>query len=148
LFLQPGAVLSADPITRTEDQDSVDALPEFKAPLDREVLDGLSRLQQPGAPSILRRIVDLYLESSRELKNRLRDAVESANAASLREVAHTLKSSSANVGALGLADLCRRLEVMGREADLSDVSTVHARFEAEYERVVTALELEVQSSAA
>jgi CheY-like chemotaxis protein len=149
LFLQPvAAVQSGRSETPTEEHDDTDTLPEFESPLDGKVLDGLSRLQQPGAPNIIEKVIHLYLESSRELKSRLSDAVASTNAALVRESAHALKSSSANVGALGLADLCRRLEVMGTEEDLCDVLVVHELFEKEYERVVTALELEMQSSAA
>jgi HPt (histidine-containing phosphotransfer) domain-containing protein len=61
----------------------------------------------------------------------------------LREVAHALKSSSANVGAHGLADLCKRLEAMGRDNNLADSPTIHERFEREYARVIAALKLEV-----
>jgi HPt (histidine-containing phosphotransfer) domain-containing protein len=61
----------------------------------------------------------------------------------LREVAHALKSSSANVGAIGLADLCKRLETMGRDDNLADAPTIHERFEREYARVIAALKLEV-----
>ena len=68
--------------------------------------------------------------------------MDTANATLMRESAHALKSSSANVGANVLADLCRRLEIMGRENDLSEALTIHELFEREYERVVAALRLE------
>jgi HPt (histidine-containing phosphotransfer) domain-containing protein len=104
----------------------------------------LSRLQKPGAPSILQRVIDIYLESSQELRSRLQVAIDTANAVLLREAAHALRSSSANVGANGLADLCKRLEAMGRNDNLADTPTIHERFEREYARVVAALKLEVE----
>lgn len=113
-----------------------------ESPIDTAVLEDLARLQQPGAPSILGRVIDIYLDSAEGLKSRLRAAIDTANAALLREVAHALKSSSANVGAKGLADLCRRLEIMGREDKLSDAPTIHERFEREYARVRAALKIE------
>jgi signal transduction histidine kinase/CheY-like chemotaxis protein len=149
LFLRPAAIApSADAPAQADVGDSAGESPKSESPVDSNVLDGLSSLQKPGAPNIVKKVIDLYLESSRVLKDRLRDAVESANAALLREVAHALKSSSANVGAIGLADLCKHLEMMGREDNLSDAPIVHGRFEKEYERVVAALELEVESSMA
>jgi signal transduction histidine kinase/CheY-like chemotaxis protein len=149
MFLQPAATVQpADPEAQAGEQDSVGALPESASPVDSNVLDGLSRLQKPGAPNIVKKVIDLYLESSRELKDRLHDAVNNANAALVRESAHALKSSSVNVGANGLADLCKHLEMMGREDNLSDAPTIHEQFEREYARVVAALELEVESSMA
>ena len=146
LYLPP--VAAVQPAAQTEAHAETATIAKLEAPLDSKVLDGLSRLQQPGAPSIMRRVIDLYLESSRLLHDRLRNAVANADAVSLRESAHALKSSSANVGALNLAELCRRLEVMGRENDLADVVVIHERFEKEFERVVAALERQAESSAA
>jgi signal transduction histidine kinase/CheY-like chemotaxis protein len=149
LYLQPAAAIeSAEPATQTEAHVETGTISKLEPALDSKVLDGLSRLQQPGAPSILRRVIDLYLESSRQLQGRLREAVASADVTLLRESAHALKSSSANVGALSLAELCRRLEMMGRENDLSEVSAIHERFEKEFVRVVAALELQAESSVA
>jgi CheY-like chemotaxis protein len=149
LYLQPAAAIeSAEPATQTEAHVETGTISKLEPALDSKVLDGLSRLQQPGAPSIMRRVIDLYLESSRQLQGRLREAVASADVTLLRESAHALKSSSANVGALSLAELCRRLEMMGRENDLSEVSAIHERFEKEFVRVVAALELQAESSVA
>ena len=149
LYLQPAAAIeSAEPATQTEAHVETGTISKLEPALDSKVLDGLSRLQQPGAPSILRRVIDLYLESSRQLQGRLREAVASADVTLLRESAHALKSSSANVGALSLAELCRHLEMMGREKNLSEVSAIHERFEKEFVRVAAALELQAESSVA
>jgi signal transduction histidine kinase/CheY-like chemotaxis protein len=149
LFLQPdAAVQSADPEAQTGQQDPIGTLSESESPVDSSVFDELSKLQKPGAPNIVEKVIYLYLENSRELKDKLHDAVNNANAALVRESAHALKSSSANVGANGLADLCKHLEIMGRQDNLSDAPTIHERFEREYARVVAALKLEVASSTA
>jgi signal transduction histidine kinase/DNA-binding response OmpR family regulator len=144
LFLQSGETAqSADLESKTEKDGAIGMPSEDESPIDSDVLDVLSRLQKPGAPSILQRVIDIYLESSQELRSRLQVAIDTANAVLLREVAHALKSSSANVGAHGLADLCKRLEAMGRDNNLADSPTIHERFEREYARVIAALKLEV-----
>ena len=149
LHLQPAIpAQQTDLSDRTEEVGPTNTGPEIVSPIDSSVLDGLSRLQQPGAPSLLARVINAYLESSQVLKTRLGDAIHSANAALLRESAHALKSSSANVGATGLADLCRRLEEMAREDNLSQAPTMNERLEREYERVVAALKMEAGTVAA
>jgi signal transduction histidine kinase/CheY-like chemotaxis protein len=133
---------------QTAEHGSIDALREPESPIDSSVLAVLSRLQQPGAPDIVQKVVKIYLESSRGLKDKLAVAIDTANAALVRENAHALKSSSANVGATGLAHLCKRLELMGRENDLSDAPLIRKRLEQEYERVAAALRLETSSATA
>ena len=64
------------------------------------------------------------------------------------QTAHALKSSSNNVGATGLADLCKHLETMARENRLSDTATIRHRLEREFERVVAAPRIQAGSAAA
>ena len=46
--------------------------------------------------------------------------------------AHTLKSSSANVGATGFSETCRRLESLGRVGKLNDAAGTLAEAEAQF----------------
>ena len=78
----------------------------------------------------------------------LRSAVESTDADSVRTCAHALKSSSANVGALNLAELCKQLEGKGREKNLSGAGMLQRRIQHEYERAAAALQLRIEATAA
>jgi histidine phosphotransfer protein HptB len=79
--------------------------------LDTETLARLEELDPTGVPPVLQRVLQTY---DRALDRALRE-LESARAADDRlavgRVAHTVRSSSASVGALGLSALCRQLEV-------------------------------------
>ncbi len=57
----------------------------------------------------------------------------------MREAAHSLKSSSANLGAARLAMLCRDLEAMGRNADIEEGSVKFKELQSEFELVCKAL---------
>ena len=148
LYLQPSnGIRQPDLSTPAEERTTTITLSETEPPIDSSVLEGISRYQKLGAPSIVDKIVTVYLETSRDATDKLRDAVKRTNATLLRECAHALKSSSANVGAMGLADLCKRLEVLAREGDLTTASKIHECLEREYERVVTALKRERAATA-
>ncbi len=116
--------------------------------LDPNALDTIRQLQQPGAPCLLGKIIGLYLESSQELREKLRGAIDKSDSNALAEAAHALKSSSANVGAMVLADLSKQLETLGRQDDLNDAPSLLDRFDAEYHRVVDALHRETQGTVA
>jgi HPt (histidine-containing phosphotransfer) domain-containing protein len=61
----------------------------------------------------------------------------------LERAAHALKSSSANLGALGLSALFRDIESAGREKDLSRAASLVARTSGEFARVQAALRSEL-----
>ncbi|MEM7081969.1 MAG: response regulator [Pseudomonadota bacterium] len=116
---------------------------EVDAAIDRSTLKRLQQLQQPGAPDLLRKILNLYLSSSSVIKEKLSSAIESENAVIVRETAHALKSSSMNIGATQLASFCKRLEVMGRDNTISADPSLKQTLEFEYDRVVCELEIEL-----
>jgi HPt (histidine-containing phosphotransfer) domain-containing protein len=58
------------------------------------------------------------------------------------QVAHSLKGSSANLGATCMAGLCNELELRGHDANLDGGLQVHDQLVREYRRVQMALELE------
>jgi CheY-like chemotaxis protein len=116
--------------------------------IDPGALDELSQIQQGGSGDLVVRVVLAYLESAVKLIAELQSAVESSDADSVRTSAHALKSSSANVGALNLADLCQQMEDKGREENLSDTDVLQRRIQQEYERAVAALQLRIEATAA
>lgn len=107
--------------------------------LDEAALNQIRALQRPGRPSVLTRVVRLYLDDSPRLIKALQEAVREGDAMALQKGAHTLKSSSANLGAMELASLCRELETLGREAHLENTLPLMKQLEHVYFGVREAL---------
>jgi signal transduction histidine kinase/CheY-like chemotaxis protein/HPt (histidine-containing phosphotransfer) domain-containing protein len=109
------------------------------SPLDQHVLDQISSLQPPDAPDLLGRVIQAYLKETPRLLDRLKEAVAKNDSEVTEKIAHSLKSSSANVGALNLSAFFKELEALGRSRSLknSDMFMNHAA--SEYERVREAL---------
>ena len=79
----------------------------------------------------------------------MRNALADSDAAALADVAHTLKSSSASLGAERLASLCRRLEKAGREERLDDgTAGLFERLETEFGQIKAALASEYLAKSA
>ena len=72
---------------------------------------------------MLNRVVQRFLETAPGQMLMLRDAVHGGECQSLQQVAHSLKSSTGNVGALGLSELFSGLEGMGREQNVSGAAS-------------------------
>jgi len=65
-------------------------------------------------------LIDTYLADASLQLEAMQAAAASGDAAALVRPAHSLKSSSANVGAMALADICRALEAAARTGDVPD----------------------------
>lgn len=87
------------------------------AVLDEEVLDEL-RTSVDGDRSFVVELIEAYVADGATHVAEVEAAVADGDAGSLVRPAHTLKSSSATVGAQRLAALARELEVAGRSGSL------------------------------
>jgi HPt (histidine-containing phosphotransfer) domain-containing protein len=65
-------------------------------------------------------IIDTYNLETGELINGLHQALAAWDAATFGRLAHSIKSSSASLGALAFSEQARELEIMGKANDLSD----------------------------
>jgi HPt (histidine-containing phosphotransfer) domain-containing protein len=88
----------------------------------------------------LNRIIRLYLNSAQTLMARMDAAIAQSDAHGMAEAAHSLKSSSANLGARRLAAECLKLEEAGRRAEPPErLGKPYRAVTEEYPRVVAAL---------
>ena len=114
--------------------------------LDRAALDGIRALQTDGGPNVLKRVIDLYLDDAPKLIQRLKYAVAAEDAPEIERAAHTLKSTSASLGALKLAQLCKELETSARLNSPAKAKQIFSEFEAAYNGVRVALTEERSAS--
>jgi HPt (histidine-containing phosphotransfer) domain-containing protein len=89
---------------------------------------------------VLRKVVDLYLSSTPTLMQAMREAESGGDAVKLKAAAHSFKSSSANLGALRLADVCQELETLGRAGFTEGALPLLMQVEEEYRMIREALQ--------
>jgi HPt (histidine-containing phosphotransfer) domain-containing protein len=70
----------------------------------------------------------------------MRSAAILNDAESVRQAAHALKSSSANVGAMAFADLCKEVELAAAEGKLERARVLVDGLLAEHRKVLQALD--------
>jgi CheY-like chemotaxis protein len=112
--------------------------------LDHGALDFFREPVKNGSPGMLNTIIQSYLESAPRLIETLQTAAARADSGALRYAAHTLKSSSASLGALALAELCGDLETTSNAGNLAYAAEILPTLEAEYRAVREALSAELQ----
>jgi CheY-like chemotaxis protein/HPt (histidine-containing phosphotransfer) domain-containing protein len=107
--------------------------------LDEKQLNTIRSLQREGAPDILEKVVDHYFSEAPGFIRKLREAVLADEAGVIRSIAHSFKSSSANLGALRLADYCREMESFGLNNEMTRTREIMEKIEEEYVSVSVAL---------
>jgi two-component system sensor histidine kinase/response regulator len=103
--------------------------------INRHALDNIRALSASGGEALLQRVINAYVNDTPKHLQNLRRAVDSANAANLRKAAHSLKSSSANVGAEALAQMSKALEMLGRTDTTEGAAQILASMEQEFDAV-------------
>nr|WP_228052226.1 response regulator [Nodosilinea sp. LEGE 07298] len=108
--------------------------------VDERALQDLAVTLGDNGAVLVEELMECYLQESPKLLRAISIAVDQENSRALRQAAHILKSSSADQGAMILADLCQQLEALGKSGVLAGAAGKVAQAETEYERVQTALQ--------
>jgi PAS domain S-box-containing protein len=124
---RPGASLEAE--AETEDGPS--------SPLDQSVIEVLWSIDEDG--SLLREVIDTFL---RIAPKRLESLQAASDPAVIERTAHSFLGSCANLGALRMAELCAKLEQLGRGGSTEGAKELVAALEDDYRGVRRALEAE------
>ena len=85
------------------------------------------------------RLIDVFLDDTPRLIASLENAATGPDYAALRDAAHSLKSSSANLGAMSLSAAAKRVELAAREKSLDRPAVAVALIANEFARARQAL---------
>jgi signal transduction histidine kinase/ligand-binding sensor domain-containing protein/CheY-like chemotaxis protein/HPt (histidine-containing phosphotransfer) domain-containing protein len=127
-------------------------LPTLPAPPNEALLDGatleaLRALPKRGRKDMLTHIGELYLLDSRGLIASIEQSLGAGNAFDLARAAHAWRSYNGNVGAHGLAKLCRELEDAARAENFAAARQLYVRVQALHAQVRDELQTEMRRSA-
>lgn len=109
------------------------------AVLDPAALDRLRELDPDGQHGVLPRVLATYVSSLERIQVQLRDRMAVGDLPGAGALAHTLKSSSASVGALELSERCVRLERAARSGQPEALEGLATAVLEESSRVETAV---------
>ena len=115
------------------------------SPLQPEAIQSIRELGGEGS-NLLEQIVRLYFDTTPALMVRLKSALAASDLDEIRSAAHSLKSSSANLGARNLAQMCAALEASARAGSIGTHAPNADAIEHEYQAVCAALLTELGKS--
>ncbi len=98
--------------------------------VDQTVLDDLRQLDETGA--LLATLIDHFLAETPQRAAAMRAAIDGGDAAALAALAHSMKGSCGNLGAMRMLQVCAELQAVGRAGELARAGYLLARLEAEF----------------
>jgi signal transduction histidine kinase/DNA-binding response OmpR family regulator/HPt (histidine-containing phosphotransfer) domain-containing protein len=116
--------------------------------INRAALDAIRALSKDGGDALVQKVVAAYVDDTPQHLQTLRRAISGDDPTSVRKVAHSLKSASANVGAQKLAQLCKEMEHLGRAETTEGADVILTDMEQEFQAVresLTALLVEKET---
>lgn len=111
--------------------------------LDGRVLDEIAQLQQQNQPDLVRHVVEIYLTDAPQLISSLETAAVSDDFEALYRNAHTLKSSSAHIGAAALSLFAKELEARARSRNPQGIDQLVRQIRQGYQDLTQLLETEI-----
>lgn len=115
------------------------SITENESLIDMNFLNNIKSLQRPGRPNLLSKVIEDYVDSAPRLIGAIRQGIADKDPTALRSAAHSLKSSSANVGASSLAALCRQIESIGHARATDGADILFQQIEFVYPQVYQSL---------
>jgi signal transduction histidine kinase/ligand-binding sensor domain-containing protein/CheY-like chemotaxis protein/HPt (histidine-containing phosphotransfer) domain-containing protein len=128
---------TANPAAAAEDDDG--------APLDPNALASIRSFGPAGQEDLLPRLLPVFRRTSGQYLDRMREALQRRDDATIRACAHALKSTAANLGALQLAAAARNLE---HAEDGAQITRLVAEVFRLHASALAALEQEAQRESA
>lgn len=107
--------------------------------LDTEAIENLRALGDEGDDTFLREIIGIYLEDVPQRLAELKNARASGDRALYTRSAHTVKGSSANVGALEVRASAEKVEQRSKTEPLAALDDQLVELEAAFGRAAQAL---------
>ena len=124
----------------SSDRDAARSNPVAAEPLtiklDEQMLENLRDIDA------LVELLELYLDEAPTLMDGIAVAITHGDALDLKDNAHSLKSTSAAIGAMALSSLSKELEDIGKSGDLSDVELIAEQLKRTYDATVIAIQAE------
>jgi len=85
-------------------------------------------------------LIPAFMDSSKEILEQLNQAYQQQDLEVFQRNAHSLKSSSANMGALNLSEMAKTLELNAKQGELPDSEEILSSLSNEYDQVMQLLQ--------
>ncbi len=114
-------------------------IPDLNPPTAKLDPSPLNTLRQIGGDTLVNDVLRLFRDNAEQQIAKLTSALLARDSDAVREAAHSLKSAAANIGAVYLTELARKLENSARDNTLQFDSRLAENLQSEYKEILQRL---------
>ncbi len=107
--------------------------------IDLARIEDLRELDESGGMGLAHELIDIFLTTAADAGGQVRSAIQQGDSEALARFAHSLKSSTLNVGAVRLSGFYKKLEELGRADRIDESKRMLDQVLAEHARAVREL---------
>ncbi len=107
--------------------------------IDMRVIADLRELGGDDEPGLLTELIEMYLVDAPARLHDVEAGLASGDIKLVERASHTLKSSSANIGAMNLSELAKRIEEFARNQDRASITPLLAETSRSFTEAESAL---------
>jgi HPt (histidine-containing phosphotransfer) domain-containing protein len=107
--------------------------------LDTDVIEEILALQRSDKPDLLEKVTTLYLEGAADLIDRMKRGAVESNFEAIRAAAHSLKSSSAHIGAHTISAHAKDLEALSKKNSKDGIEALLKSIDSDFSLVSSEL---------
>lgn len=100
-----------------------------------DVIEELRELADEDTPEFLKELLHSFLADAERHLESMQIGLDEGDLPKVMHASHTLKSSSANLGALGLSAFCKTIEIGSRDGIREGLAEAITGGQAEFEKV-------------
>jgi PAS domain S-box-containing protein len=112
--------------------------------LNQTILNDLKEMMGDDVGEVLGDLINSYLEESPTIITQMTESLENKDFEGLQRGAHSLKSSSASLGATDLAKICQEMENTVKNNQFHECALILTKLLEEYNQVELAMKLELE----
>ncbi|MDJ0839179.1 MAG: response regulator [Acidobacteriota bacterium] len=129
-------------ITITNSPNETKPRPPGSSAIDQKILDRIRALETDSNRGVVARLISIFLEDAPKLLKNVQRAFVERDIDDARRAVHTLKSSSANLGAMTLSEICKTMEQYCRDGELDKAAEKMVDLQYEFEAATEELKQE------
>jgi HPt (histidine-containing phosphotransfer) domain-containing protein len=118
--------------------------PAVSSVLDVSVMESLRALGAPGEPDVYTEVALLFLDDVPIQLAALSAAIAADSADSVRQIAHRLRGSALEIGAVRMAPVCAAIEYAARDGSLEEAAARAESLDLEFVAARETLQLVIQ----
>lgn len=116
--------------------------------IDKSAFDELYEIQRETGTNLIQQLIESYLETTPQMLEKISHGISNDEKDAIFMAAHSMKSSSAYVGATVMSELAKQIETLAKDENVAELKPLFTEMQQVYPQIEKLLRVELSESVA